>query len=499
MGLTSLKNVNTIKSKTDSETSPVKVMLIKAKSVLWQARSQILLWYASLMLIFTGLSIPIVYQLVFYQVNIRVQKDLKEEVEKFEEFLAQHFNELQKNANPTQLETVLEQFLSQSDPEDDNYLITIVNNHFYRSVPGFLPKEIKKKSALMKTWTEFNNPSVTQTTQLNSYLDYFQYSVKPIIINDKVAGVFVAVHYNIGERAEALEILLIFVQVLFAGLILAIILAWVASGRILKPLQSLTKVANEIGEFDLNQRLALQGSGEIHDLISTFNKMLNRLENAFESQRHFLNDVGHELRTPITIIQGHLELMGHDPKEQREIIALVLDEIERMNRLVNDLVLLAKSERPDFLQKEVIDVAALTQEIYHKAMGLGSRQWLLENKAKSKIIGDHQRMTQALMNLAQNAVQHTKENGTIIIGSNQDKNNIKVWIKDNGNGIKDEDKEYIFERFFQGSSEDKGEGSGLGLSISKAIIEAHQGSIKYVSKVGKGSKFTIFLPIHDNF
>lgn len=470
-----------------------------SKSVLWQARSQILLWYASLMLVFTGISIPIVYQLVFYQVNIRVQKDLKEEIEKFDEFLAEHSNDLQKNVNSNQLETILDQFLSQSNPEDDNYLITIVNNRFYRSVPGFLPKDIQKESALMKTWTDFNNPSVTQTKQLNSYLDYFQYSVKPIIINDKVAGVFVAVHYNIGERAEAFEILLIFVQVLFAGLILAIILAWVASGRILKPLQSLTKVANEIGEFDLNQRLDLQGSGEICDLINTFNKMLNRLENAFESQRHFLNDVGHELRTPITIIQGHLELMGNDPQEQQETIALVLDEIERMNRLVNDLVLLAKSERSDFLQKDVIDVATLTEEIHHKAMTLGSRQWLLENKATAKIIGDRQRITQALMNLAQNAVQHTKENGTIIIGSHQETNYIKLWIKDNGNGIKDEDKEYIFERFFQGSSEKKIEGSGLGLSIVKAIVEAHNGSIKCVSQVDQGSKFTIFLPIHDKF
>ncbi|MDJ0578809.1 HAMP domain-containing sensor histidine kinase [Crocosphaera sp.] len=465
--------------------------------MLWQARSQILLWYASLMLIFTGIAIPIVYQLVFHQVNIRVKEDLKKEVENFEEFLVEHSNDLQNDPNSTQLETILDKFLSQSNPEDDNYLITIVNNRFYRSVPGFLPKEIQKESALMKTWTEFNNLSITQPKQLNSYLDYFQYSLKPIIINDKIAGVFIAVHYNVGEREEAFEILLIFIQVLFVGLIFAIILAWVASGRILKPLKSLTKVANEIGQFDLNQRLALEGSGEIYDLINTFNKMLNRLENAFESQRHFLNDICHELRTPITIIQGHLELMGDDPQEQEETITLVLDEIERMNRLVNDLVLLAKSERPDFLQKEVINIPAFTEEIYHKAMGLGSRQWLLENKATAKIIGDRQRLTQALMNLAQNAVQHTKENGTIIIGSHQDRNDIQIWIKDNGNGIEDEDKEYLFERFFQGNSEDKMEGSGLGLSIVKAIVEAHQGSIECVSQVDQGSKFTIFLPTND--
>ncbi|EAZ91944.1 two-component sensor histidine kinase [Crocosphaera chwakensis CCY0110] len=189
--------------------------------------------------------------------------------------------------------------------------------------------------------------------------------------------------------------------------------------------------------------------------------------------------------------------MGDDPQEQKETIALVLDEVDRMNRLVNDLMLLAKSERPDFLQKEVIDVFCLMEDIYKKALGLGSRDWLLENKATINIIGDRQRLIQALMNLVRNAVQNTTETSLIIIGSNQDRNFFKLWVQDTGKGIEPEEKKHIFERFYKGKSIQNIEGSGLGLSIVKAIVEAHNGWIECVSEVGKGSTFTIILPVND--
>ncbi|MEM8778955.1 MAG: HAMP domain-containing sensor histidine kinase [Cyanobacteria bacterium P01_G01_bin.49] len=166
-----------------------------------------------------------------------------------------------------------------------------------------------------------------------------------------------------------------------------------------------------------------------------------------------------------------------------------------MNRLVNDLTLLAKSERPDFLQREIIDIATFTEEIYCKATGLANREWGLDNKARGQILGDRQRLTQALINLAKNASQHTTEADQIRIGSTQINQKIYLWVQDTGEGIETQEQERIFERFVRGNTRNSSEGSGLGLSIVKAIVEAHNGWVELVSKVGKGSTFTIILPL----
>ena len=136
--------------------------------------------------------------------------------------------------------------------------------------------------------------------------------------------------------------------------------------------------------------------------------MLDRLEEAFASQKAFISDAGHELRTPITIIRGHLDVMGDDPEERRETLELVGDELDRMGRLVNDLLLLAKASRPDFLQPETIDLDDLTRELFAKASALAPARLATRRRwARGRIVADRQRLTQAMMNLSQNAVTHT--------------------------------------------------------------------------------------------
>lgn len=138
------------------------------------------------------------------------------------------------------------------------------------------------------------------------------------------------------------------IQVSSLVFVVSLILAWLAAGRVLAPLRAITTTAHAISEADLNQRLPVQGKGELAELAMTFNEMMDRLEAAFVSQREFFNDAGHELRTPITIVRGHLELMGDDPQEQQETLALVIGELDRMSRMVDDMILLAKAERLDF-------------------------------------------------------------------------------------------------------------------------------------------------------
>jgi signal transduction histidine kinase len=320
---------------------------------------------------------------------------------------------------------------------------------------------------------------------------------EPVKINEKVLGVFVVAHTTQGEQNEALESFGVMVQVQLLTLVLALFLIWWAAGRVLAPLRLLSTTAHAISETDLSKRLPAEGNGEIAELSQTFNEMMDRLQHAFESQRNFINDAGHELRTPITIVRGHLELMGDDPQEQEETIALVLDEIDRMNRMVDDLILLAKAERTDFLQPEKIEIDVLMQEIHLKATALSSdRHWTLENHAAGEILVDRQRITEAMLNLAENAVQHTIPGDTITLGSGSRSNaqKIELWVQDTGEGIPLAEQQRIFERFARVfHTRRRSGGSGLGLAIVKAIAEAHGGSVTIQSHPGTGATFTLVL------
>jgi signal transduction histidine kinase len=241
----------------------------------------------------------------------------------------------------------------------------------------------------------------------------------------------------------------------------------------------------------------VQGKDEITELTVTFNEMLERLQAAFTSQRNFINDAGHELQTPITIVRGHLELLNEEiPPEQYEAVELVIDELDRMSRIVNELLLLAKAEQPDFLYLETVELSLLIEELYAKATALAFRDWHLDAKAAGKIVVDRQRITQAVVNLAQNATQHTKEGDTIALGSALTGDSVRFWVRDTGEGIALADQERIFQRFARGSNgRRRSEGAGLGLAIVRAIAEAHGGMVELMSQPGCGSTFTIVIPL----
>jgi two-component system OmpR family sensor kinase len=284
--------------------------------------------------------------------------------------------------------------------------------------------------------------------------------------------------------------------VLLSVLIIASVLAWLVAGRVLAPLRLLADTARSIGESDLTRRIPVTGRDEIADLSRTFNAMLDRLEAAFATQRRFVSDASHELRTPITIVRGQLELLGDDPDERRETIALVTDELDRMSRFVDDLLLLAKAERDDFLRVSEVELGALTDELFDKARGLGARDWRLEARGDAVVIADRQRLTQAIMGLAQNAVQHTADGDPIWLGSEVDRREARLWVRDDGPGIGPDDQERIFQRFARASaSRRRSEGAGLGLAIVRAIAEAHGGRVALSSRPGAGATFTVIIPL----
>lgn len=480
------------------------------RRVAGEARTRILIWYAVLMALFMLVSIPAIRWLLFARIDARVRADLASEVKTFQTILTAEsgmqtealprFNEeqisIERPSSKKDLAEFMAVYLSHQLPEDETYLIAIIDKQFYKSSPRALPKPLQLDSKLMKRWTKLRHPEQGEAESSDSNIGKVLYIVEPVKIDGEIIGVFAAAHTTAGERAEGLEAVTVVIQVMVIVLIAALMLSWLAAGRVLAPLRLLTATAHSISESDLTQRLSVDGKGEIAELATTFNEMMERLQAAFASQRNFINDASHELRTPITIIRGHLELMGDDLEEQQETLALVFDEIDRMSRFVNDLTLLAKAERPDFLRLEMVEVDLLTEELFAKAKALADRDWYLDAQGKGYLIADRQRITEAIMNLAQNATQFTKAGDRIAIGSSVVDGKARFWVRDTGEGIAAADQERIFERFARAAnSYRRSEGAGLGLSIVQAIATAHGGIVQLYSRLGVGSTFTMIVPL----
>ena len=278
---------------------------------------------------------------------------------------------------------------------------------------------------------------------------------------------------------------------------LVVFLAWLVVGRLLRPIEELREAAESIDERDLTTRVPLRGNDDLTALSATINRMLDRVQHSVEGQRQLLDDVGHELRTPITVVRGHMELIdAHDPADVRQTRDLVLDEVDRMGVLVNDLLMLAKAGESDFVRPQWSDLATLTDQTLEKARSLGDRVWRLDRVASSEAWLDPGRITQAWLQLAANAVKYSAPGSVITLGSRLHRGEVQLWVRDQGIGIAPEQLAVVRERFGRTSeAQSHASGAGLGLSIVESIVAAHGGRLDIESEPGAGSTFTINLPL----
>lgn len=304
---------------------------------------------------------------------------------------------------------------------------------------------------------------------------------------------FITERFTGQDTANADRTVRLITGVSAVGVVLAAVASWIIAGLILAPVRDVRRTAAEISEHDLTRRIPVQGRDDIAALAEQFNAMLDRLQDAFATQRQFVDDVSHELRTPITIVRGNLELLGDDPVERQEVVRLCTDELDRMTRIVEDLLVLAKAERPDFATPATVSLAELTSDVETKIRTLGDRRWVLEHLGEGAVVVDEQRVTQAMVQLAQNAVQHTEAGSEIRIGSRLRQGAALLWITDHGPGIDPERAERIFERFTHDGPHPGG--AGLGLAIVRAIADAHRGRVRVWSRPGEGATFTLELPV----
>lgn len=385
---------------------------------------------------------------------------------------------------------LLEVFMQRNVPDDDEVLLGFVGDGVRYYFPLNDPLEADP------TFLEVARPLVDEggTARTTTPRGEVLLTSQPVRLGDQAGALVVAVYLD-EDRDELYATMRTYAIVAGLSMLLLLAIAFWQSGRLLAPLRTLRDTAEDIGETDLSRRIPTSGNDDITALTRTVNGMLDRLEAAFTGQRRFLDDAGHELRTPLTILRGHLELLDLGSVDDvAETKALLLDEIDRMSRLVGDLILLAKSDRPDFVTPTDVVLASLTEDAFAKARALGDRDWQLDAAGAAVLTADAQRLTQALLQLADNAVKHTRPGDTIALGSSYDGETARLWVRDTGPGVPRADRAKIFERFGRSAVPDGDEGFGLGLSIVSAIVDAHGGTVAVDEAIPPGALFTITLP-----
>jgi len=398
-------------------------------------------------------------QILLRQLDERIDRELTDQVT--------HLRNLaDANVDPdtgrpfTGVERLLRVHLADVTVGRNETVLVLVGGRPYGRSLGAPPVRLEGDRRLVALWAGVASP--TRGT-VDSSVGAVHYAAVPVAVTHAggprpaPTGVFVAASFRDLRRAELDDTLMVAGAAGGAALLLAWVLTWVAAGQVLAPLRA---------------------AGE-----------------AADRGRELLDDVGHELRTPLTVIRGHLELLGDDPDERRETIAIVSDELDRMNRMVEELQLLTASDRPGFLRAGPVEVGELTFELLAKARALTERTWRLDAAGSGWIVADRQRLTQAVMQLAENAVRHGRPGSPLWLGSAVDAGEAHLWVRDHGPGIAEADRRRIFGRFARGAGGAQPDGAGLGLAIVQAIAEAHHGRVELASGQGRGARFTVVLPV----
>lgn len=303
------------------------------------------------------------------------------------------------------------------------------------------------------------------------------------------------------------EIVRYLVVLSIIGIILAGMFGLITGRRALSPLATVTDTALQITRADdLSRRIPTQGivDDEVGRLITAFNDTMGRLEKLFATQRRFVADIGHELRTPLTVIRGNVDLMRRVGIEDEQSLHSIELEVDRLARLVEDLLILAQAESGKLpMDRRRVELDTLLLEVLSQSHVLAGERVHLEIGKIDQVLvcGDRDRLKQVVLNLVANAIKYTAEGGKVTVGLSKETGQAEFSVKDTGMGIPSEDLPHVFERFYRGdksrSRGKDGAGFGLGLSIAYWIVRNHGGEIEVKSKLNRGSTFIVRLPLAD--
>ena len=322
----------------------------------------------------------------------------------------------------------------------------------------------------------------------------------PLVIDGMQAGTIVAAASLAGEEETLAGLLSGIGSASGLGLAFATVLGVLAVRRTMRPLRRMSAAVEAIeATGDLSRRVGHQGpADEVGRLAKAFDAMLARLDEVFSSQRRFLSDASHELRTPLQVARGQLELLdeGLRGAEARRSLAVAAEELERMRRIVDDLLLLARLDEGMPLRREPVEVELVVREALLRGMLLARRKHTVDVEPGLFAQADPDRLLQVLTNLVTNAVRHGGEDAEIALRGGRADDRVEIAVSDTGPGIPEEELAHVFDRLYRGHTARTGApaGAGLGLAIVASLTKAMGGDVAVSSVPGGGTTFTVSLP-----
>jgi signal transduction histidine kinase len=327
----------------------------------------------------------------------------------------------------------------------------------------------------------------------------FVVEASPITQGRRTLGVFVAAADLSQLRADQHSVVwLVFGEALVA-LLAAVAGTFLLLRRLLRSVGDITSTAQAIESGEVDQRIADPGTDdEVGQLASTFNSMLDRIDDSMTIQRQLLSDVSHQLRTPLTVARGHLEMLERlgtdDPAEVHQTIAMVIEELDHMRAMVERLLLLGRALEPDFLEVEPLDVRSFIADMFDAGRVLAARHWIVDEVPDLVLDVDVAKLRGAVLNLLDNAVHATGADDVIELSATVLCDGaVAIAVDDSGRGIPEQQRSASLSRFGRPGAADT-EGSGLGLAIVAAVAEAHGGHVELGVSARGGCRAAIVLP-----
>ncbi len=326
------------------------------------------------------------------------------------------------------------------------------------------------------------------------------YVVSPILEGSHVIGSVIVAENLAFQHSDESKMLTLVIGEASVALVGAVAGAYLLLRRLLRTVGRITTTASAIENGDLERRLGDQGTDdEMAQLAATFDSMLDRLDTSMTVQRRLLSDVSHQLRTPLTVAKGHLEVLARqenpDLDDVHETIGVVVGELDHMSSLVERLLLLGRALEPDFLQVERLDLRTFLSDLFDSARVLADRHWVLTDVPDVVLVVDVAKLRGALLNLIDNAIRATGTADEIEISAarDEDSGSVVLAVEDSGPGIPPDQRNRVMERFGRLGSADR-EGSGLGLAIVTAVAEAHGGEFSLEGSALGGCRAAMVLP-----
>jgi signal transduction histidine kinase len=306
------------------------------------------------------------------------------------------------------------------------------------------------------------------------------------------------------------ELRFVLVVSFISGTLITLLSGLIFSSRLVVPIKKITSEVKEISSQNLSRRIILNDTkDELHELSSTFNELLTRLQQSFEIQRRFIANASHELSTPLTSISSQLEISlqnSRNAEEYKTVLLSVYDDVKNLNRLTRSLLELAKaSGTSDGMELSLVRIDEILMKLPVELRKTNEQfkvelhfDTFPEDEDKLLVFGNGDLLESAIKNITLNACKYSGDH-TAIVGLNFSENELKIVVSDLGSGIKEEEQTLVFQPFFRSKSETNSEGFGLGLSLASRIIKLHKGDIQLTNNQPQGSIFTISLPIARKF